>query len=168
MTSLRERGLIAALETPGEHDMAMLPNTMNFFIMVGAAVCAWLFGAMYYGSLAKQWVEAQGSTMEEFKARQAEKVGKLSAQVPFILGFVAQLIMAYVLYGLMKHVAHTNPLSVRTGLISGAFIWFGFILTTIAVNYSFGGRKVMLIVIDASYWLGVMLILGAIIGAFAS
>jgi hypothetical protein len=148
--------------------MAMLPNTMNFFILLGAAVCAWLFGAMYYGSLGKQWVEAQGLTMEEFKAKQAEKVGKLSAQAPFILGFVAQLIMAYVLYGIMKHVAHTSPLTVRNGLISGAFIWFGFILTSIAVNYSFSGRKPMLIVIDAGYWLGVMLILGAILGAFAS
>src|SRR5687768_12083554 len=110
--------------------MSMLPTTMNFFIILGAAVCAWLFGAMYYGSLGKQWVEAQGSTMEEFRAKQAAKVGKLSAQVPFILSFVALLIMAYVLYGMMKHVAHTGPLTVRTGVISGAFIWLGFILTT--------------------------------------
>jgi hypothetical protein len=148
--------------------MSMLPTTVNFFVMLGAAVCSWLFGAMYYGSLGKQWVEAQGSTMEEFRAKQAAKVGKLSAQVPFILGFIAQLIMAYVLYGLMKHVAHTGPLSVRNGVITGAFIWLGFILTSIVVNYSFSGRKVMLIVIDAGYWLGVMLILGAILGAFAS
>jgi Protein of unknown function (DUF1761) len=148
--------------------MAMLPNAMNFFILLGAAVCAWLFGAMYYGSLGKQWVEAQGSTMEEFKARQAAKAGKLSAQAPFILAFVAQLIMAYVLYGLMKHVAHTGPLTVRNGLISGAFVWFAFILMPIAVNYAFSGRKIMLTVIDAGHWLGVMLILGAILGAFAS
>jgi hypothetical protein len=148
--------------------MSMLPTTMNFFVMLGAAVCSWLFGAMYYGSLGKQWVEAQGSTMEEFRAKQAAKVGKLSAQAPFILGFIAQLIMAYVLYGLMKHVAHTGPLTVRNGVITGAFIWFGFILMSIVVNYSFSDRKVMLIVIDAGYWLGVMLILGAILGAFAS
>ena len=148
--------------------MSMLPTTMNFFVMLGAAVCSWLFGAMYYGSLGKQWIEAQGLTMEEFRAKQAAKVGKLSAQAPFILGFIAQLIMAYVLYGLMKHVAHTGPLTVRNGLLSGTFIWFGFILTSIVVNYSFSGRKVMLIVIDAGYWLGVVLILGAMIGAFAS
>jgi hypothetical protein len=148
--------------------MSMLPTTMNFFIILGAAVCAWLFGAMYYGSLGKQWVEAQGSTMEEFRAKQAAKVGKLSAQVPFILSFVALLIMAYVLYGMMKHVAHTGPLIVRTGVISGAFIWLGFILTTIAVSNAFGGRKVMLTVIDAGHWLGAMVIMGAMIGAFAN
>jgi hypothetical protein len=148
--------------------MSMLPNTMNFFVMIGAAVCAWLFGAMYYGTLGKAWVEAQGSTMDEFKAKQAANIGKLSAQIPFILSFIAELIMAYVLYGLMKHVAHNNPLSVSNGVISGAFVWFGFILTSMAVNNAFTGRKTMLTVIDAGHWLGVMIILGAVLGAFAT
>jgi hypothetical protein len=146
----------------------LLPTTMNAFVMIAAAVCGWLFGALYYGTLGKAWVAAQGSTMEEFKARQAVNVGKLSAQVPFILAFIAALIIAYVLYGMMKHVAHTGPLTVRNGLISGAFIWFGFILTSMAVNNAFSGRKPMLTVIDGGHWLGVMLIIGAMLGAFAS
>lgn len=147
--------------------MSMLPTTMTFLTIIAAAVCAWLFGAMWYGTFGKAWVAAQGSTMEEFRAKQAANVGKLSAQIPFILTFVSELIMAYVLYGLMKHVAHTNPLTVSTGLISAAFIWFGFMLTAMAVNNAFTGRKIMLTVIDAGHWLGVMLILGAILGAFA-
>lgn len=150
------------------HTTMMLPETMNFLVMLAAAVASWLFGAMWYGTFGKLWVKAQGYTLDEFKAKQAEKVGKLSAQFPFIVAFVTQLIMAYVLYGLMKHVAHTNPLSVRTGLISAAFIWFGFIITTMAVNNAFTGRKIMLTVIDAGHWLGVMLILGAVLGALAT
>jgi hypothetical protein len=148
--------------------MTAVPATMNFLVMIGAAVCAWLFGAIYYSTLGKRWVEAQGSTVEEFRAKQATNAGKLSAKMPFILAFIAQLIMAYMLYGLMKHVAHTGPLTVRNGLISGAFVWFGFILTSIAVNHAFSGRKTMLTVIDAGHWLGVMLILGAMLGAFAT
>jgi hypothetical protein len=147
--------------------MSMLPTTINFLVMLGAAACAWLFGAMYYGTVGKQWVEAQGSTVEAFRAKQAA-AGTFAGKLPFILAFVAQVIMAYVLYGLMKHVAHTAPLSVRTGVISAIFIWFGFILTTIAVNNSFSGRKAMLTVIDAGHWFGVMVILGAMLGAFAS
>lgn len=150
------------------HTTMMLPETTNFLVMLAAAVASWLFGAMWYGTFGKLWVSAQGLTVDEFKARQAEKAGKLSAQFPFIVAFVAQLIMAYVLYGLMKHVAHTNPLSVRTGLISAAFIWFGFMLTAMAVNNAFTGRKIMLTVIDAGHWLGVMLVLGAVLGALAT
>lgn len=148
--------------------MSLAPTTMNFLVMIAAAVCAWLFGALWYGTFGKQWVHAQGSTMEEFKAKQLANAGRFSAQLPYILALIAELIMAYVLYGTMKHVAHTGPLTVRLGLISGAFIWFGFILTSIAVNHAFSGRKTMLTVIDAGHWLGVMLILGAILGAFAT
>lgn len=150
------------------HTTMMLPETTNFLVMLTAAVAAWLFGAMWYGTFGKQWVKAQGLTVDEFKAKQAAKAGKLSARIPFVVAFIALLIMSYVLYGLMKHVAHTNPLSVRTGLISAAFIWFGFILTTIAVNNVFTGRKTMLTIIDAGHWLGVMLILGAVLGALAT
>jgi hypothetical protein len=45
------------------------------------------------------------------------------------------------------------------------FLWLGFVVTTIAVNYAFGGRKPMLIVIDSGHWLLVLLLMGAIIGA---
>ena len=150
------------------HTTMLLPETTNFLVMLAAAVAAWLFGAMWYGSLGKLWIRAQGYTLDEFKAKQAEKIGKLSAQFPFILAFVAELIMAYVLYGLMKHVAHTNPLSVRTGLISAAFVWLGFVITILAVNNAFTGRSATLTVIDAGHWLGVMLILGAVLGALAT
>jgi hypothetical protein len=33
-------------------------------------------------------------------------------------------------------------------------------------NYTFQSRKVMLTVIDAGYWLAVLVIMGAILGAF--
>ena len=95
-----------------------MTTTTNFLVMLGAAIAAWLFGALWYGTLGRQWVAAQDTTMEAFKAKQAAKAGRLSAKLPFVLSFAAELLMAYVLYGLMKHVAHTNPLSVGTGIVS--------------------------------------------------
>lgn len=144
-----------------------MTTTTNFLVMLGAAIAAWLFGALWYGTLGRQWVAAQDTTMEAFKARQAAKAGRFSAKLPFVLSFAAELLMAYVLYGLMKHVAHTNPLSVGTGIVSAVFVWLGFMLTSMAVNNAFTGRKIMLTLIDAGHWLGVMLILGAMLGAFA-
>ena len=96
--------------------MSMLPTTINFFVMIGAAVASWLFGAMYYGTLGKQWVAAQDSTMEEFRAKQVARVGKLSAQAPFIFAFIAQLIIAYVLYGMMKDRKSTRLNSSHTSV----------------------------------------------------
>ena len=136
--------------------------TVNWLAILLGAVGSWLFGAAYYGALGKLWVEAQGRTMDEFKAEQAAKAGKRAA-LPFILAFVAQLVMAWALYGIL---AHMNLFTLRAGIISGALIWFGFVLTTISVNYAFSGRRPMLIAIDAGYWLGVLVIIGAIVGWF--
>jgi hypothetical protein len=77
--------------------------------------------------------------------------------------FVAELIMAWVLAGLLGHLGGAT---VKNGVISGAFCWLGFVVTTVATNNAFGQRKIMLTVIDAGYWLAVLVLMGAIIGAF--
>ena len=135
---------------------------VNFVSIVIAAVAAWIFGAVYYGALGKAWVEAQGKTLEAFKQEQAAKVGSLAGMVPFLLTFVAELVIAYALYGLLLHI---GQFTIRAGLVSAAFCWFGFVLTTIAVNNVFSGRRWLLTAIDAGGWLGAFAIIGAIIGA---
>ncbi|MFL5090770.1 MAG: DUF1761 family protein [Xanthobacteraceae bacterium] len=44
-------------------------------------------------------------------------------------------------------------------------MWLGFVVTTLAVNYAFGGRGIKLAGIDAGHWLVVLLVEGAVIGA---
>jgi len=83
------------------------------------------------------------------------------AWLPFVLAFVGSLIMAWVLAGLLGHL---GPVTLRSGVISGLFCWLGFVFTTMLVNYSFGMRSRMLLLIDASYWLVVLALMGAIIG----
>jgi hypothetical protein len=135
--------------------------TVNWFAVLLATVAGWMFGALYYGLLAKPWVAALGRTMEEFKAEQAAKTGTLAGMAPFFLSFVAEFVMAVVLSGVLFHV---GPFTLRAGLITGALCWFGFVLTTLSVNYAYGGRRPRLIMIDAAHWLGVLLIMGGILG----
>jgi len=136
----------------------------NFVVLVVAAIAAWMFGAAYYMLLGKVWLAAQGRTMEEMKAANAEKSGAAKA-FPFILSFVAEIIMAWTMYGLLLH---SGGFSVRAGLITGVFVWFGLVLTTVAVNNAYPGRKLMLTALDSAHWLGVLLIIGAIVGGFGS
>lgn len=134
----------------------------NFLSILVAAVAAWIFGATYYTILSKQWMAAQGKTLEQCKAEQAAKSG-IAAAAPFVLVFIGELIMAWVLYGILVHL---NMFTVRAGLISGALCWLGFIVTTITVNNAFLNRKPMLTIIDSIAWLGALLIVGAILGWF--
>jgi len=57
-----------------------------------------------------------------------------------------------------------GQVTLQNGVVSAAFLWFGFILTTLFVNYSFHGRGMRLILIDLGNWLLVLLVMGAIVG----
>ena len=141
---------------------ALAVSAANLGIILGAAIAAWLFGAAYYGPLGKIWLAAQGRTMEEVKAANENKSGFAKA-FPFVLSFIAEIVMAWALFGLLTDM---KALTIRGGLIAAGFIWFGFVLTTVAVNNAYPGRKLLLTVIDAGHWLGAMLIIGVIVGGF--
>jgi hypothetical protein len=129
----------------------------NLTILI-AAIAGWLAGAVWYGILGKPWLAALGRTKKDIN----KKRGTPAFYVPFVVAFIANLIIAWVLCGLMRHI---GPLSLRSGLISGGFVWLGFVLTTLATNNAFGGRKFMLTVIDAGHWLAVLLVIGAVLGS---
>jgi hypothetical protein len=136
---------------------------INYLAVIVAAVAGWLVGAAWYNVLANQWLAAQGKTMEQCRQEQSAMKGSPKAYLPFVLAFVANLVMAWVLAGL---IGHLGQVTIRSGVISGAFVWLGFVVTTIAVNYAFGGRTWPLFAIDAGHWLAVLVLMGAIIGAF--
>jgi hypothetical protein len=129
---------------------------MNHLAIVVAAIAAYAFSAIYYTALSKPWR----------KAADIQKNHRPKAPwLPFIVAAVADLVIAWVLAGVIGHLG-IGQVTLKNGVISGAFLWFGFVLTTTAVNYGFAGRKPLLTVIDAAHWLCVLLLMGAIIGLF--
>src|SRR5215210_2259278 len=134
---------------------------INYFAILMAAVVGWLAGAAYYSALGERWVAAQGKSMTEFKAHQASLKGTPASWLPFALAFVANLVMAWVLAGM---IGHMGSVSIRSAVISALFGWAGFVLTTIVINYSFGGRSYRLAAIDAGHWLVVLVLMGVVIG----
>src|SRR5262245_60975771 len=129
---------------------------INYLAVLAAAAAGFAFGAAYYMSLSSVWLAAIGMTKQQL----AEKRSPL----PFVVSIVALLIMAWVLAGTMGHLG-PGQVTAKNGVISGLFVWLGFVITTLSVNYAFGQRKPMLTVIDGIHWLGVLVIQGAIIGA---
>jgi len=124
----------------------------NLVSIMVAAVAAWIFGGIYYTALSKPWLAAQGKTLKQCKAEQDAK-SAMAKGAPFVVVFISEIIIGWVLYGILMHM---NAFTVRAGIITAAFCWFGFGLTTIATNNAFGGRRVMLTVIDSIAWLGAL------------
>src|SRR6266849_2809593 len=133
---------------------------VNYLAILIAAVAAWIAGAAWYMGLGKVWMSALGITPE----RMQEMKGQPGAFLPFILAFVAELVMAWVLAGLLGHLG-PGQVTFRNGVISGAFCWLGFVITTMLVNNSFAHRDRRLLLIDGGHWLVVLVLMGAIIGA---
>jgi hypothetical protein len=141
--------------------MAQLQNLHAVPILVSAVV-AWIFGAIYYGILGRMWIAAQGKTVEQCKTENAGRSSAAKA-APFVLSFVAELVMASALSGIMFHI---GIYSIGAGTFSGFMCWLGFILTTIVVNNAYTFRKAKLTAIDSGHWLGVLILMGAILGWF--
>ena len=134
-------------------------SAVSYLAVVVAAVAAWLASAAWYMSLSGHYVAALGKRPEQM----AEDQRKPGAFLPFVYAFAANIIMAWTLAGVLAHLG-PGQVTFRNGIISAAFVWFGFILTTMVVNYSFGGRDRRLLLMDAGNWLLVLLVIGAIIG----
>jgi hypothetical protein len=130
---------------------------VNYLAIIIAAVVAWLAGAVWYMALGRTWMAALGVTAEQMEARKRAP----GAYLPFIYAFAAELVMAWTLAGILGHL---GSLSVRSGLISAAFCWLGFVMAAMLVNNSFARRDWRLLLIDGGHWLVVLLLMGGIIG----
>jgi hypothetical protein len=124
-----------------------------------AAVLGFAASAAWYMSLSRSYAAALGKTVGQM----AEERKKPGAFLPYLYALVGNLIIGWMLAGLLAHLG-AGQVTFRNGVISAAFIWFGFILTTMFVNFSFSGRGRRLLTIDAGNWLIVFLVIGAVIG----
>src|SRR5690606_10201435 len=128
---------------------------MNYLAIFAAAIAAFAFGGVYYMALSKPWIKAARLDPAQMKPSAA----------PFVISFVAELVMAWILAGAIGHLG-TGQVALWNGIVSGALVWFGFMATVIAVNHRYQGYGWNLTLIDAGHWLGVALIMGAVIGWF--
>jgi Protein of unknown function (DUF1761) len=127
---------------------------INYWAVALAAIVGYATGALWYWALGKPWMGAHGFTAESMKGQ---------SPMPFIIAFVANVAMAAMLAGVIGHLG-TGQVTFANGTISAAFLWFGFVLSTIATNYGFGRKPLKLVVIDAGHWLVVLVLQGAVIG----
>ena len=132
---------------------------ISYIAVIAAAVVAWLVSAGWYMSLGRVYQAALGKTPEQCKA-EMQKPGTL---LPFAYAFIGNLVIAWMLAGVLGHLG-PGAVTLKNGVITAAFIWFGFILTTMTVNFVFSGRDKRLLAIDLGNWLLVLVVMGAVIG----
>lgn len=118
-----------------------------------AAVAAFLWGALYYRIVGTAWMRA--GRLDPATTRPTVTL--------FLTTLTAEAIIAWVLAGTLGHLG-VGQVTLKNGLISALFVWFGFMATTLTVNHRFQGFGWGLVLADAVHWLGAALIMGAVIG----
>ena len=128
---------------------------INYLAVLVAAAAGFGTGMIWYMVFGNAWMTALGKSQEDLKPKPA----------PFIAAVVCQLVMAFMLAGIIGHLGDAQ-VTLKNGVLSGALIWAGFVITTMIVNHAFQGASRALTLIDGGHWFAVLVVMGAIIGQF--
>jgi len=136
----------------------MVFSGINYLAVLAAGVAAFVIGAGWYMALGRQWLAAQG--------KPADAMCGDDKKMPLrqmCISFICNLFMAFMLAGVIGHLG-PDHMNLTGGLISGFFVWAGFVLTTMLVNHTWQEARGALTLIDGGHWLVILLAQGAIIG----
>lgn len=113
---------------------------MEFLNVLVAAFAAFAFGAVWYSTMSKPWMEAA-----KIEVDAEGKPVNASDKMPFIIGFVGMVLAA----GMMRHIFGMAGISeMGKALTAGLGIGLFSVMPWIAMNYSFSQRPFKLTLID--------------------
>jgi len=131
-------------------------SIMRHVSIVIAAIVVWVLGAAWYTALAEPWMAGIGKTREQLM----QQAG--SPAMSYVVGFVAILVMCYLVAALLARLSATSFGSgARIGALAGLLP-----AACIALNYAFEMRPPSLWLINAGYVVVGLAIAGAIIGGW--
>lgn len=128
---------------------------VHWLAIIVAAVINMVVGMVWYskGFLGKEWAKLTDRKLEDMSG----------GGVGYGVAAVGALIQAYIL---AHFVVYAGSDTFGRGLVTGFWLWLGFVAIAIAVNYVFEGRSWALWKINAGYFLVVLLINGGLLAAW--
>ena len=127
---------------------------MEYLNVIAAGVATWIFGAIWYMSISKSWMDASDLTEETIDNKNP---------LPYIVSLIGAIVVA----GMMRHVLAGSGIDtvgkgLLTGLGMGAFIVSPWIIN----NVLYGQRDKRLIWMDCGYPVIGMAIMGVVLNLF--
>ena len=116
---------------------------MGYISVLVAAAAGFAFGAAWYMTLAKPWMQAAGIKMTADGKPDGD-----GSPLPFVLSAIAMVLVA----GMMRHIFALSDIdTLGKGLTSGLGVGLFFISPWIMINNAYAGRPFKLTLIDGGY-----------------
>jgi len=140
----------------------------NGLAVLVAAIANMVIGFLWYGPLfGKQWTK-----LMNFDSKKMKEMKNQSMTKPMILGFISALVMAYALSYILDrsrlifNLLELGALDILHGLFIGFLVWLGFIVTVLLGTVLWEGKPIRLYLLNISYWLVTLLVMGAILAVW--
>lgn len=128
----------------------------NYAAVFVSALAYWILGALWYAVLfSKPWMELEQMS--------AEKAKSMNPVLPYIITFVLNLLIAFVLAQICSW---RNANTVARGAAVGILLWIGFVGPVTYTTYMYEMRPMELFAINEFYSLVGLCLMGAILGAW--
>lgn len=136
----------------------MFDVAINYWAVLVAGASSMLVGSIWYARsvFGKAWMGFVGKTEEQIKQE-----GNPAKSMSF--AFILSLVVAYVLAHVLGYVEVTT---LADGLLTGFWMWLGFVFATIGTNYLFEFKKFGHFAITSGYHLVQLLVMGAILAVW--
>jgi len=139
---------------------------INYWAVLVSAIAFFAVGAVWYNDslFGKAWRASMGKSDAEFEKEKQD----VSMGFSFGIMFLGSLIMAFVTAHLVDLIAVAYPMAgnFKLGLMTGFWVWFGYIASYVLSAVAFERRSWKYYFINTGYWLVGTLLMGAILTAW--
>jgi hypothetical protein len=127
---------------------------MEYLNVIAAALAAWLFGALWYGAIGKQWMRASGLTPDSINTKN---------RVPYLVSLIGAILTA----GMLRHILAASGIdTLGGGLLTGLGLGLFVVVPWIANNVLYAQRDKRLIWMDGAYPVIGMALIGLVLNLF--
>jgi len=129
---------------------------LNYWAILVGAASNMFIGYVWYARpvFGNAWMKLIGKTEEDLKARAGPAMG-----VMVVLALVTSYVMAH-------FVDYTNAVNFFDGMVTGLWLWLGFVFTEMVSTNLFAQRPFKLSVVTSGYQLVGLSVMGGIVAAW--
>ena|SRR3989344_4408352 len=134
---------------------------INYLAVIVVAAVNMGLGAFWYSmsGFGKQWMKLSGITKEDI-----EKAKKAGMSKSYAISTAGSLVMAYVLSYIVDF---SQAQTIIAGMLSGFWVWLGFVATVLLGSVLWENKSWNLYAINTCYYLVSLIIMGAILAIWS-